>query len=173
MAESDDISRASAPPAGDEPPPTAAELAAAERLRRGLEGEVDDPDAALAEALRLAVAPLALDPARQRVLVERALEHARPARGRVIRVLFGSTLTLAAAAAGVAVALGAFGDRAKSDGATAASRAATPLVASRSTEALFVEKFDAVGGTSARVDRIASAREADFRANRFASWGAR
>jgi hypothetical protein len=47
------------------------------------------------------------------------------------------------------------------------------LIPARSTEALFdpAEKFPVRGGESARVDKIASARAADLRANRFASWG--
>jgi hypothetical protein len=55
-----------------------------------------------------------------------------------------------------------------------ASQAAAPaaLILSRSTDDLFdpAEKFE-VGRSSARIDRIASARSSDLRRNRFASWG--
>lgn len=48
------------------------------------------------------------------------------------------------------------------------------LIRSRSTDDLFdpAEKFE-VGHTSARIDRIASARSSDLRRNRFAAWGVR
>lgn len=57
--------------------------------------------------------------------------------------------------------------------APAAERAAR--IAARSTEDLFdaTTPFPRTGGESARVDRIASARAADLRANRFAAWGVR
>src|SRR5687768_7876699 len=44
-------------------PPTEAELIESERLRDALEGKADHPDAALARALRAAVAPRAQAPA--------------------------------------------------------------------------------------------------------------
>lgn len=47
------------------------------------------------------------------------------------------------------------------------------LIPSRSTQALFdpAKPFPRRGGESARVDRIAHARAAELRANRFAMWG--
>jgi hypothetical protein len=50
-----------------------------------------------------------------------------------------------------------------------------PRIASRSTTDLFdaTTPFPRSGGESARVDRIAGARAADLRANRFAAWGVR
>ncbi|MBI4702888.1 MAG: hypothetical protein HY744_17360 [Deltaproteobacteria bacterium] len=50
---------------------------------------------------------------------------------------------------------------------------ATDLVPVRSTQALFdpTEPFPRRGGETARIDRIASARAADLRTNRFAAWG--
>jgi hypothetical protein len=58
--------------------------------------------------------------------------------------------------------------------AVAPTAAAAPaaLIRSRSTDDLFepAEKFE-VGHTSARIDRIASARSSDLRRNRFAAWG--
>ena len=41
----------------------------------------------------------------------------------------------------------------------------------RSTQPLFTEHFEAHGGESARIDRIAIARAADLRDNEFARWG--
>ncbi|MFS8069972.1 MAG: hypothetical protein ACMG6S_26710, partial [Byssovorax sp.] len=54
----------------------------------------------------------------------------------------------------------------------AAAGAPAALILSRSTDDLFdpAEKFE-VGRSSARIDRIASARSSDLRRNRFASWG--
>ena len=51
----------------------------------------------------------------------------------------------------------------------------TPRIAVRSTADLFdaTTPFPRTGGESARVDRIAGARAADLRANRFAAWGVR
>lgn len=48
-----------------------------------------------------------------------------------------------------------------------------PRIAARSTQELFdaATPFPRSGGESARVDRIATARAADLRANRFAAWG--
>ena len=66
--------------------------------------------------------------------------------------------------------------------ATSAPAAAAPgapppaaRIASRSTTDLFdaTTPFPRSGGESARVDRIAGARAADLRANRFAAWGVR
>lgn len=50
-----------------------------------------------------------------------------------------------------------------------------PRIAARSTQGLFdaATPFPRSGGESARVDRIATARAADLRANRFAAWGVR
>ena len=50
-----------------------------------------------------------------------------------------------------------------------------PRIAARSTTDLFdaTTPFPRSGGESARVDRIAGARAADLRANRFAAWGVR
>jgi hypothetical protein len=44
---------------------------------------------------------------------------------------------------------------------------------SRSTQALFPDRFAPVGGETARIDRIAVARAADLRDNEFAKWGVR
>jgi hypothetical protein len=54
---------------------------------------------------------------------------------------------------------------------TPAAAVAPPrLEVSRSTAALFSERF-APGHATERIDRIAVARERELRKNRFASWG--
>jgi hypothetical protein len=56
-----------------------------------------------------------------------------------------------------------------------ASAAHTPMNRSRSTMDLFdpVMPFARTGGQSARIDRIAGARAAELRENRFVAWGVR
>jgi hypothetical protein len=48
-----------------------------------------------------------------------------------------------------------------------------PFVMARSTAELFPDGIPRTGGTTARIDRIASARAQDFRQNQFARWRAR
>jgi hypothetical protein len=50
---------------------------------------------------------------------------------------------------------------------------APPPREARSTQPLFHEPFAAHGGSSARIDRIASARAADLRENMYARWDVR
>lgn len=162
-------------------PPSAEELLEAERLRRALDGELahdraggkpaeDEPSpkgAELARAIVAAVRPEAIDPARNERLLQRALAKAPKRRGaNVLYVAFGAA-TLAATAAAAVLGVGRFGGEDGRGGEVPA------LAASRPVDDLFTEKFPATGGTSARVDRIAMAREKDFRANEFARWGIR
>jgi len=133
-------------------PPTALERESAARLRVALEGGGDlDGEAALLGDLRAAHRPAALSPARNEELIARALASA----GRAPRPisLFRRALPVTMATLTGVVALAA-------------------LIRSRSTDDLFdpAEKFE-VGRSSARIDRIASARSSDLRRNRFASWG--
>jgi hypothetical protein len=203
-------------------PPTAEELAAAERLRDALEQAPHDSssddghgDLDLVASLRSAWAPDALDTAAQAELVDLATasseerelaavlrdrldgdevvavlraawhpaaldpsEHQRivttavaaetkretakvvPLRPRTMRLAVVTTTTVLAFAASVVVWI------------TSASQAELPLARARSTQPLFDEPFKA-GETSARIDRIAVARAADYRDNRFAKWGVR
>ncbi len=151
--------------------PSPAESAAAAALGDALDaraGDDDDPhggELALAVALRAAFAP---DPPAP-TAIERALATARPARPgasqkRPPRPLtfigLGTAAGALALAAAVALALTAPGE---------APRRPLPHV-SRSTAALFETRFE-VGRTSARIDRIASARGRELRDNRFARWG--
>ncbi len=103
-----------------------------------------------------------------------------------------ATMTaVVAMAAGVLLMVGQFGTRSAPSPASVAQAPAAPVsaapgerapgdvrqarIASRSTQDLFdaATPFPRSGGESARVDRIATARAADLRANRFASWGVR
>ena len=138
-------------------PPTEEELREAARLRDAL----DRGEAPLADALRAAHAPGEISARRNAELVEAAIAAA-PARrsGTVIRVVFGVSTVLAAAAA---VAL--FATR------TVELQPSLALSRSRSTEDLVDQPFPREGGTSARVDRIASARQRDLRKNQYARWG--
>ena len=96
--------------------------------------------------------------------------------------------TVVAMAAGVLLMVGRLGKesapapasvaQAPAPAATAAAVAQVehaPRIAARSTQELFdaATPFPRSGGESARVDRIATARAADLRANRFAAWGVR
>ncbi len=137
-------------------PPTEDELREAAALRDALE-RGGEP---FATALRAAYAPPSLPEERHRQLVDAALAAPAP-RGRVIRVAFGvGAAFVAAAAAAVMVASGSL-----------APPHDAPLSVSRSTEALFDQPFPREGGTSARVERIARARQRDLRRNQYARWG--
>ncbi len=127
-----------------------------------------EPTVQLAHALRAAFAPAALAPAEHDAILQAALAKMPAARrepetrGRVIRVAFGFV------AGGLALAASIFFvvTSAPSGGSEA------PLAKARTTQPLFSEPFKP-GETSARIDRIASARAADFRDNQFAKWGVR
>lgn len=153
-------------PAPDDPI-TPEEAEAAEALRRALErapGEapLEHEDAALLASLAAAHAPRDIDERAHRTILAKALARPAPRRqGVVIRVAFGFSAAVAAAAAVFFVL--------KPPAPSGAPE--LPFVA-RSTQALFDEPF-AAGGTTARVDRIAQARAAEFRDNQFARWGVR
>jgi hypothetical protein len=148
-------------------PPSAEEIAAAEQLRVALEEPArPSDDAELLRAVALAAHPPALDPAAQRSAEQAALARfdelrSRRTRGTVVRVTFGLSVAFAAAAA-IALVVGRPAPR---------PSAAADLVHVRSTQELFSQRFEAQGGESARIDRIAIARAADLRENRFARWG--
>lgn len=171
--------------------PSAEEQDLAAKLRDTLaearEPREGDPDAAFfAHALRSAFAPSAIDANEHRATVDAALATmpaARPAdeagkvappgaqvitlrRARatrtVVRVAFGVVaggLALAASVVFVVTSAPTHGTEA-------------PLARARTTQPLFSEPFKP-GETSARIDRIASARASDFRDNRFTKWGVR
>lgn len=193
---------------------------------------LDEGSAQVAIALRAAWAPSALSPAKNEMLLGRALDAAsmttgvsapaasQPAtaapraassadrpwlgaqaqnggaaqdrapislrRFRMGPGTFATMTAVVAMAAGVLLLVGRFGQRAdapapaaavaQAPAATAAAVAErAPRIAAHTTTDLFdaTTPFPRTGGESARVDRIASARAADLRANRFAAWGVR
>jgi hypothetical protein len=144
-----------------------------EALASGAEPAGGDADTAhLAHALRSAFAPKALDDAEHRTIIEAALAKmpgarviaigSRTTRTRVVRVAFGIVTGGLALAASIVLVV----TSAPPHGSEA------PLAKARTTQPLFSEPFKP-GETSARIDRIASARAADFRDNRFSKWGVR
>jgi len=142
--------------------PSREELAEAEALRAALETNTPHPDAELARALRAANTPAEISVERVPALVERATAT----KGNVIFVTFGAaSLALAAAAALMLVFQ-------PSQRAPAPSTVGSSYALSRSTAPLFESKFERQE-TSRRVDRIASARARELRANRYAAWGVR
>lgn len=151
-------------------PATDEEVAQADALRAALdEPSRPSEDAALLRALALADAPRPLPAEAHEALLARALarldvKKARQRvdrRGIVVRVTFGAAALIAAAAA-VLLVVGRTGDVGEST--------KPALARVRSTQALFDQPFER-GQASLRADRIAVARTADLRENRFASWG--
>lgn len=135
-------------------PATEEELKESERLRRELDDKSSShPDAELARALHLAVAPRPIDELSHRRILDRAVPR---------RVAAPAILVAFAAAAAVVVA-------AVSMNKPAPARAA--LVQPHTTQALFSEPFKREGDTSKRVDAILASRSRDLRANRYARWG--
>jgi len=148
-------------------PPSESERLESERLRDALEGGASHPDADLLRALAAPFGAANADDA-----VQRALAAATPAeapRRNVVYVLFGA----AGAAVAVAAALALFVAGAPKPTTPSLAAAGPPrLVPPRSTTELFDERFE-TSGTTARMDRIASARGRDLRDNRYAAWGVR
>lgn len=156
-------------------PPSPSERIGADRLRDALEGArgrtQDAPLVEVGEVLRSAYRPREIEPLRNEALIARALARAS-SRGkgrRVLPIVTAVVASAAAMAAGIALYLAPASD---SSVATAPSPS---LVRSRSAAGLFdpTTPFPRAGGESARVDRIASARAAELRQNRFAVWGVR
>lgn len=166
-------------------PPTRLEREAAERLRGELDRGGDlAGDAAILGDLRAAHRPAALAPARNEELIAGALARAPRALASVSRLRRALPATMAAVTGVVALAAGFALLLRTQSFAPPQPMAASPrevaavapaaLIRSRSTDDLFdpAEKFE-VGHSSARIDRIASARSSDLRRNRFAAWGVR
>jgi hypothetical protein len=170
-------------------PASEEERAESERFRRALEGHEEHPDLDLVRGLVEAHGPDRAEADDIQALNDRALDRAlqstrlgadasKPGKGNVIFVAFGVATALCAAAALLLVV--AFPS--KDSAPTAANPAAyspggvpghsrlEPLTQSRSSEALFDAKFER-DHTTERVDRIASVRARELRANRFQEWG--
>jgi hypothetical protein len=166
-------------------PASADELRESERLRQALEtGDEGHADAALARALRSAVSPPPLaGKARERaeasVRRQDTAEASAPSRRssaeprrNVVFVTFGA-LALAAAAGFALMLARPSAEPANTAALVVASAAPAPaLLQSRTTGELFHERFEA-SATTARIDRITSARARDLRENRYAQWGVR
>lgn len=155
-------------------PPTDEEARAAAELRADLEGQAPGErgvtGAEILRALAAAHDPPALDEGIHQRLVEGAQARLSPPRWslrpghRVVARTFGG-----AVAGAVAIAAGFFVLVSPPQGATTEAALAQP----HSTGPLFDGPFPLRGGQSERIDRIASARGAELRDNRFAKWGVR
>ena len=152
------------------------EKQAAEELRLALEDPARDNEGAeLLRAASLAHAPRPIDPTEHAALVQRALAPRSATvvrlqmRRRAVVAWSGAVAGAIALAAGVLLFIQTQAPSAPPAAATASLR--VPLVQVRSTQPLFSEPFARTGGTSARIDRIAIARESDLRDNEFARWG--
>jgi hypothetical protein len=144
------------------------EQAAAERLRADLESSsASSAEAELAQALSAAWEPRDLPAAEHRALLDRALD--RRSR-RVVRLRPVTRITLGRAAV-VALAASVLLALVRPD--QYLTTTGPVLAVSRSTQGLFSERFAAMGGETARIDRIAVARAGDLRDNEFAKWGVR
>jgi len=152
-------------------PPSESELREASLLRDALlDARAPNEQAELARAVVLAHAPRPLLAAENEAIVAHALERgaflarARRARGRWIAT--GTSALALAAAVFLFVT-------SRSAGLAPVASTEPELLHARSSQPLFHEPFAAHGGTSARVDRILSARAVDFRENMFAAWDVR
>ena len=154
-------SRQAPPLEGGDPdaPPSEEEIRESERLREALEdASKESADADLLRAVKHAAEPKAIAKSDLDAAVARGMKRGERRSGVVIRVAFGVSALVAAAAA-IVFFLGR------------APAVAPELAHARSTQPLFTERFEARGGESARIDRIAVARAADLRENHFARWG--
>jgi hypothetical protein len=144
-------------------PATPEEIAESERLREELEDPGSKhPDVLLARSLRHAVAPRAIEAATHRKILDRILGETRAKRMQVLWV------GVFAAAAAIALMVLPMGKQSDSGGAPDVSAG---LIRVHAADDLFAEPFPEGQHTSARIDRIASARGRDLRSNHFAKWG--
>jgi len=181
LGSSDEI-RDAAPSGAHEAPAAPEERDAADQLRAALalrdSGERSDgstegeraPGVDLALALRAAWRPASLDPLRNELLIARGLRRLK--RRSPVLTVATIAVTITALAAGLALIVRPQG---VAPNGSSMHVAQGPLIPARSTTALFdaAEPFPRTGGESKRIDRIAGARAADLRANRFSQWGVR
>lgn len=141
-------------------PPSEEEIRESQRLRDALEdASKESADADLLRAVKHAAEPKPIAKTDLDAAVKSGISRGeRKSGGVVIRVAFGASVFIAAAAAIVF-----FVGRGPAQ--------APELAHARSTQPLFTERFESHGGESARIDRIAVARAADLRENHFARWG--
>lgn len=166
-------------PAAPEERAAADELHAALALRDGGRKPASGADVSsgeqtrgidLAVALRAAWRPTPLDPLRNELLIAGGLRRLK--RRSPVFTVATIAVTITALAAGLALIVRPEGT---APGGSSTQVAHAPLIPARSTTALFdaAEPFPRTGGESKRIDRIAGARAADLRANRFSKWGVR
>jgi hypothetical protein len=147
-------------------PATPEEIAESERLAEELEDPGSKhPDVLLARSLRNAVAPRPIEAATHRKILDRALGEVRARRTQTLWIA-----TAFAAAAAIALWLLPIGKPSDDDGGIGPDVTAG-LVRVHAVDDLFAEPFPQGQLTSARIDRIASARGRDLRSNHFAKWG--
>jgi hypothetical protein len=144
------------------------ERAESQRLRDALETGGAHPDAELARALGQAAHPEPALSSEQHARIER--RALQPARSNVIFVAFGAVAAVAALAASIALVVSPVRESRPLAAAATQRSAGEELAVSRSTAPLFHAPFE-TSGTTARVDRIASARARELRENRYAQWG--
>jgi hypothetical protein len=172
----------------DDSPPSEEEIRASDRLREGLAGaaQLDDAQVVLARAIKLAHSPSELEDREHRAIVERATRTsaAKKMRARVVPIFaIAGALSLAAAVMFMIRGTSPMQSAEAPSSATRLNLPGTPLAQSRSTAPLFVQDEESAKGeetktsqrstASSRIDRIAMARENDFRENQFAMWGVR
>ncbi|MFO0613706.1 MAG: hypothetical protein U0414_14020 [Polyangiaceae bacterium] len=166
--------RASSAEQVDEAPADEAEQRRSSLLAAYLDGRVESSDpglvrlAQLARALRLAYAPTSIDElTHQRVLAAGLKTATRTAARRTVA---GAVFVLVAAAAAI---VGLYVQRRGVDPSTASRATRAPLIEARSSQELFdpMKPFDREKGTTERVDKITTTRDAELRDNRFNAWG--
>lgn len=177
-------------------PPDEHELALADSLRRALDEGSDHADGQLLGELKAAwrgvpgaarrkAPPIGLASSALREAVPPPAALRRPpnaarAPGNVVFVTFGGMAAVAAAAAVLLMVLRptahpgtgaaqALAENASSEAVAAGATSRVPYL-SRSTASLFTQPLE-VGKTRERVERIATLRRRELRANRFAHWG--
>jgi hypothetical protein len=162
-----------------DPPADAAETRAAAELRDALQTRAGDhPLVGIAQVLKHANAPRAIDDVRNEALLRPALAlSSLGARRRLAFGAVGGALALAAAVLGLYITQPTmFGAGQQAPAAAAAPPASQEFVPGmvevHSTTELFQpDDFPRTGGATNRIDRISEARQADLRKNRFAAWG--
>jgi hypothetical protein len=141
---------------------TPEELADASAFAQAIDGRGDHADLALARALRFATRPEALAAEALEGALARSLGQRKRAPN-VYFVSFGAASAVLALAAGVLLFLRFEPAEPEPRPELLLSRSLAPLLGPEAADL----------SASARLDRIASARSRDLRANRYAAWGVR
>jgi hypothetical protein len=148
--------------APEEDAATPEERAEASAFAEAIDGRGDHPDLALARALRSATRPDSLAAEALEDALARSLGQRKRAP-QVYFVRFGAGSAALALAASVLLFLRSEAPEPETRPELLLSRSLAPLLGPEAAEL----------SASARLDRIASARSRDLRANRYAAWGVR